>query len=525
MLKKQIITVLFVCVCLVSGSSSAAGTTAPLMMFKVSMEDPATHYYHVELRCEGFKKDKLNFKLPAWTPGYYWIMDFAKNVIRFTAATGDGRSLQWDKVDKNNWEVEAEKANVVIISYDVFANTHSVADPFLDESHAYISPAGIFMHMDGKLSEPVTVVLKPYQKWSTTSTGLARISGQQNTYTAADFDELYDSPIYIGNQHVSSFVVKGKTHTVSIANPELFDIKRMVADLEKMVATATDLMGDIPYKDYTFIIMGPGNGGLEHRNSTAVFSSSQYMLKTDSSYKRWLSFLTHEYFHLYNIKAIRPVVLGPFNYDKENLTHMLWVSEGFTVYYEYLILNRAGLLSREDLLDALRIAITNYENIPGHQLQSATASSYDTWIQFFNRNENAANTTISYYDKGCALGALLDLKIRNQTANQKSLDDVMRKLYQVFYQDKKRGFRDQEFRQVCEDIAGTSLDELFSYASTVREIDYQKYFGYAGLTVDLSPLPEKSEKGPNGIIKRSFRLNQVPSATAGQQAILNGIMK
>jgi predicted metalloprotease with PDZ domain len=410
MLKKQFITVVSLCVCLLSGFSSSATTIAPRMMFKIGMEDPATHYYHVELRCEGYNKAKLNFKLPAWTPGYYWIMDFAKNVIRFNAVTGDVKSLQWNNVDKHNWEVDASKASVVIISYDVFANTHSVADPFLDESHAYISPAGIFMHPEGKLSEPVTVMLNPYQKWSTTSTGLARVNVQQNTNTAADFDELYDSPIYIGNQQVSSFVVKGKTHTVAIAKPELFDAKRMVADLQKVVTTATDLMGDIPYKDYTFIIMGPGNGGLEHRNSTAVFSSSEYMLKTESSYKRWLSFLTHEYFHLYNIKAIRPVALGPFNYDKENLTHMLWVSEGFTVYYEYLILNRAGLLSQQDLLDALRIAMTNYENIPGHQLQSATASSYDTWIQFFDKNENAANTTISYYDKGCALGALLDLK-------------------------------------------------------------------------------------------------------------------
>lgn len=502
---------------------AASSSDKPSMKFKLGMEDPGSHYYHVELRCEGFPGEKLNFKLPAWTPGYYWIMDFAKNVVRFNATTLNGKKLGWDKVDKNNWEVITKNAGVILISYDVFANTHSVADPFLDESHAYISPAGIFMHLDGKLKQPVTVTLNPYQKWAAISTGLEQVTAEKNTYRAEDFDTLYDSPIYIGNQQILSFDVKGIKHQVAMANPAVFDTERLVNDLKKMVNAATDLMGDIPYRDYTFIIMGPGNGGLEHRNSTAVFSSANYTMKTEESYHRWLSFLSHEYFHLYNIKAIRPVVLGPFNYDKENLTHMLWVSEGFTVYYEYLILNRAGLFSKQNLLDALTGSIANYENIPGHQLQSATASSYDTWIQFFNRNENAANTTISYYDKGCALGALLDLDIRQKTGNKKSLDDVMRTLYKEYYQQKKRGFTDAEFRAVCERIAGGSLEQLFSYASTVNDIDYQKYFDYAGLKISLEPLQETVSGSGDGFQKRSFNLSPVDHPSALQRAILDGI--
>lgn len=518
--------ILFSCL-LFSAFAFPENTSAkqPSIRFKVSMEDPETHYYHVELRCEGYAKEKMNFKLPAWTPGYYWVMDFAKNVIRFDAQTGSGKKLDWDKVDKNNWEVNTQHADVVIITYDVFANTHSVADPFIDESHAYISPAGIFMHPDGALKEPVTISLKPYKKWAVTSTGLDKVSGVQDTYTAADFDVLYDSPFYIGNQKTMSFDVKGIKHVVAMVNPSIFDTVRLVGDLKKMVNAATDLMGDIPYKHYSFIIMGPGNGGLEHRNSTAVFSSARYTMDTKASYNAWLSFLAHEYFHLYNIKAIRPVALGPFNYDKENLTHMLWVSEGFTVYYEYAVLNRAGLLTREELLNALTGDITKFENIPGHQLQSATASSYDTWIQFFNRNENAANTTISYYDKGCVLGALLDLKIRNATENKKSLDDVMRTLYKDFYQDKKRGFTDLEFRQNCEMIAGTSLEEIFSYASTVKDIDYQKYFGYAGLHIDLNPLPGEGTTKPGQLIRRSFKLSVMEHPSHLQTMILNGIAK
>jgi predicted metalloprotease with PDZ domain len=516
---------LTVLIFIVFAFSVQANAAEPSLKFTVSMQDPATHYYHVELRCEGFAKDKMNFKLPAWTPGYYWIMDFAKNVVRFNAETSTGKTLSWDKVDKNNWEVNTEKAGVVMISYDVFANTQSVADPFIDESHAYISPAGVFMHTEGYLKTAVTVKLKPYSKWAVISTGLEQVAGATDTFSATDFDVLYDSPFYIGNQKTMSFDVKGIRHVVAMENPAIFDTVRLVGDLKKMVSAATDLMGHIPYKDYTFIIMGPGNGGLEHRNSTAVFSSARYTMDTKGSYNSWLSFLAHEYFHLYNIKAIRPVALGPFNYDKENLTHMLWVSEGFTVYYEYAVLNRSGLLSREELLNAITGDITKFENVAGHQLQSASASSYDTWIQFFNKNENAANTTISYYDKGCVLGFLLDLKIRNETKNRKSLDDVMRKLYKEFYQEKKRGFTDVEFRQVCEAVAGTSLEEIFSYAATVKDIDYPKYLAYAGLTIDLKPLSAQDDSTTGKVIRRSFKISEMKDQSPLQKVILESIAK
>jgi predicted metalloprotease with PDZ domain len=479
--------------------------------FNVDVSHPQSHYYHVEMHCTGFKKEQLNFKLPAWTPGYYWIMNFAKNVVQFRARTAGGRELSWEKVDKNNWEVNTGQAEEIIVSYDVFAHTASVADPFLDESHAYLSPAGVFMHIDAELAQPAEVELKLYDKWSKVSTGLDAVGGKPHTYRAADFDTLYDSPIYIGNQQTMTFSVKGIPHTVAIANPSAFDTTRFVSDLKKIVTAATELMGDIPYRHYTFIIMGPGQGGLEHRNSTAVFSSPGYMMESKAAYNGWLSFLSHEYFHLYNIKAIRPLALGPFNYDKENLTRMLWVSEGFTVYYEHMVLYRAGLLTQQEFLDAITAAIRNYEHAPGSLLQSATASSFDTWIQFFNRNENAAATTISYYDKGCALAFLLDLKIRKQTDASKSLDDVMRRLYKDFYLDKKRGFSDEEFKQVCEQTAGTSLSELFDYASTVKRIDYEKYLSMGGFRIDLSPLSDqKSVK--DSFIKRSYQIDVAQGA-------------
>jgi predicted metalloprotease with PDZ domain len=245
------------------------------------------------------------------------------------------------------------------------------------------------------------------------------------------------------------------------------------------------IIGEIPYSHYTFLMIGPGGGGLEHLDSAALtFSASS--LNEPAGYKRWLSFVAHEFFHLYNVKRIRPVALGPFDYDRENYTNLLWVSEGFTSYYEDLILIRAGLLTRDEYLERARANIVNYESIPGHLFQSAAESSFDTWIQFFSRAPNAANTTISYYDKGAALGMLLDLKIRNETKNRKSLDDVMRTLYQQFYKEKKRGFTDTEFREVSENVAGGPLSEIFDvYAATVKDIDYPRYLAYAGLDIDV----------------------------------------
>lgn len=475
--------------------------------FTVSMERPTTHYFHMEIACSNLAGSSQTFKLPSWTPGYYWIMNYAKNLVNFTAKDEKGKVLAWVKTAKNAWTVQNGKASKITLSYDMYAFTQSVADPFLDDEHAYIAPAGLFMYLDGHLQEPATVTVKPYKEWNKISTGLEPVKGLTNTFSSANFDELYDCPILIGNHQVYSFEYKGILHEIAVEHPKSFHMETFAEDLKKIVEHGAALIGDIPYKHYTYLIMGEGRGGLEHRNSMAVFSNNNvYDPKDKAGYLRWLSFLAHEYFHLYNIKCIRPVALGPFDYDKENLTNMLWVSEGFTVYYEYIILNRAGLMTREEALDAIKDNIAGYENIPGHLLQSATQSSYDTWIQFFSRGDNANNTTISYYDKGCALGFLLDVNIRNATANKKSLDDVMRTLYNEFYQQKKRGFTDDEFRQVCETTAGIKLDEVFEYASTTKEIDYTKYFAWAGLSIDITPKEKEGAFIGAGFQKRDEQM-------------------
>jgi predicted metalloprotease with PDZ domain len=471
-------TIFLFATCLASGET---------MAFTLSMERPNTHYYHVVFRCDGLAGPTQDFKMPAWTPGYYRIMDYARNVVDFQASDAAGQPLEWRKTAKNTWRVESGKAPSIVVSYDVYAFTPSVAESYLDDTRGYITPASLFLHVAGHLRQPVTVALRPYGGWSSVATGLDPIAGRPNAFQAADFDVLYDSPILFGNQERLSFEVQGVPHAISAENMGAADRKRVVADLKRMVEGAVRIVGDIPYRHYTFLLMGAGNGGIEHSNSAAImFQGSS--LETPAGYTRWLSYVAHEFFHLYNVKRIRPVALGPFDYDRENYTNMLWVSEGFTVYYQDLILRRAGLLKRDDYLERVRTNVARFENSPGHRHQSATESSFDTWIKYFARNENISNTTISYYDKGAALGLLLDLKIRNETGNRKSLDDVMRGLYERYYKELRRGFTDEEFRKECEKAAGGSLAEIFDvYASTVKDIDYPKYFAYAGLKIDVTP--------------------------------------
>jgi predicted metalloprotease with PDZ domain len=474
---------------LISAAAAFGQPAEGTMAITLSMDRPATHYYHVVFHTEGLKGDALDFKLPAWTPGYYRIMDYSKNLLNFRAADGAGHTLQWNKTAKNTWHVDSHNTASITVSYDVYAYNPFVAESFLDDTRGYITPAGVFLHVAGRIQHPVTLRIQPYSGWRTVALGLDPVEGQPNTFLAPDFDLLYDCPILMGNQEVRSFEVQGVPHSLVIENVANVDHTKIVADLKRMVEAAVGIIGEISYRHYTFLAMGAGGGGIEHLTSAAMMFNGA-SLSDAPGYSRWLSFVAHEYFHTYNVKRIRPIALGPFDYDKENYTDMLWVSEGFTVYYEDLILVRAGLMTRDQYFDRVQKNIQHYEDSPGHLVQSAAEASFDTWLKGMNRGELFSNTTISYYDKGAALGLLLDLKIRNETGNRRSLDDVMRALYRKYYKERKRGFTDEEFREECDSAAGTPLSEVFEYANTVKDIDYRKYFAYGGLDIDVAPVAQ-----------------------------------
>ncbi len=452
------------------------------------MSNPGNHTFHVVMEYKTGPHETSILKMPAWSPGYYQIMDFADGVANFVAKDGEGKALEFNKKGKNAWHIEKGKASVLKVEYDVITSREFVGTSFLDAEHGYIIPASVCLYPEDEIKRPAEITVKPFEKWKNVATGLDLIPGKDFTYTAPDFDILYDSPILIGNlEELPAFEVKGIPHRFIGYKMGDFDRVGFMQDLKKMVEEASAVIGDIPYKHYTFLAIGPGRGGIEHLNSTAV-SFAGVELGNPAGKIRLLSFLTHEYFHHYNVKRIRPVELGPFNYDRGSKTNLLWVSEGLTVYYEYPILDRAGLMTEAEMLDAFKSLILSLETQPGRLYQSLAQASAETWSDGpSGRVNDEFNKTISYYVKGPIVGLFLDFKIRHETKNKKSLDDVMRTLYQEFYQKQQRGFTEAEFRKVCEKIAGTSLEEIFHYVYTTKELDYVKYFNYAGLDIDVKP--------------------------------------
>ena len=464
-------------------SSASAQQPGQKWHFGISA-DPATKKAHITLDLTGKLPDTVVFKMPVWTTGYYQFMNFGKSVSDFTATDESGKSLDFKHTDQNTWKVAANH-KAVKLKYDVECTRNFVGGNFIDTAHAYFSPAGLFMYQDKNIIQPVSLTVNKYPGWPRIATGLDVAGSDSTQYTAPDFDVLYDAPILMGKlEKLPGFTVKGIPHDFIGYKMAIADKQGFMNDIQKIVETGSGIIGDIPYKHYVFLGVGPGGGGIEHLTSASVAFTGNGLEK-QAGKMRLYSFLAHEYFHTYNVKRIRPIELGPFDYEHGNKTEMLWVAEGFTVYYEYVVINRAGLTNDQEMLGQLRANLLNYEKKPGHLFQSATQSSSETWSDGPNgRVADEFNKTISYYDKGPVLGLMLDLKIRHETKNKKSLDDVMRTLYYTYFKKLKRGYTPQEFRKVCEETAGVNLDELFEYASTVKEINYHPYFAYAGLDID-----------------------------------------
>jgi predicted metalloprotease with PDZ domain len=466
-------------------SAGLAFSVRPIVRFTVGI-DRDKQSFHVRVEAGRVFGDSVTLKMPAWTPGYYQLLHFADQVSGFSVTTR-GKAVSFRKSARNGWTFPVSEEFVV--EYDVKATRSFVAVPFVGADRAYLVPTGVLMHIAGGMGLPANVEISLPSGW-TGATGLEPNGNVKNKFYAPNFDVLYDSPILFGAlEELPSFEVMGVTHRFVGYNLGDFDKVKFMIDLQKIVEASVAVIGKIPYRQYTFLAIGPGPGGIEHLNST-TFGFSGESLKTEAGWKRMMTFLAHEYFHHYNVKRIRPIELGPFDYDKENRTNMLWVAEGLTVYYDILLARRAGILTDEDLMAGLQGRLLGYENKPGRLYQSATQASYNTWSDGpFGRSDDEVNKTVSVYDKGAILGLLLDFNIRQVTANKKSLDDVMRTLYKEFYIRKKRGYTEAEFQAVCERIAGVKLDEVFEYASSVKPIDYRRYFAYGGLDIDTEPKP------------------------------------
>ena len=452
----------------------------------IKMPEPQTHYFEittsVDLSNLSYKKSFVDFKMAAWTPGSYLIREFAKNV-EAVKAEANGKPMSISKINKNTWRVALSAATKKIqVSYRVYAFELSVRTSFLDDSHGYINPASVLLYVNDFANLPQDINIEPYKNFKVVSTALKGTG--KFTYQAKNLDELIDSPIEIGNHKVWDFKVNGIPHQIAFYGTTKVDSVKFLADVTKVCEEAQKVVGEHPCDHYLFIMhnIGRGTGGLEHLYSTTC-SVSRSAYESERGYQGVLSLLAHEYFHLWNVKRIRPKSLGPFDYENENYTHNLWLSEGMTSYYSGVILQRMGKISNQDYANRIAAEISSVENTPGSHLESAAEASWDAWIKYYRPNENSRNQTVSYYDKGSLLGYVLNAWIIKSTQGQKCMDDVFKHLYQAYYKKLNRGFTDAELEDAFSKVAGTSAKPLFeSYVYGVQTPDYQNLFNEFGFT-------------------------------------------
>ena len=477
---------------------SSAGLQGALMpetpepiAYTLRFPAPQTHYVEVEARIPTAGRDAVELMMAVWTPGSYLIREYSRNVEEVSATTEKGEPLPVAKTVKNRWRIGTRQAPRVVVRYRVYSREMSVRTNFVDAGFALINGAATFLAPAGDEHRPYEIRLELPAAWKVSASPLPETD--EHTYRADDLDTLIDSPIYAGNATLHSFEVAGKTHLlVNEGGDAVWDDPRSAADAEKIVRAQVDFWGFAPYPRYViFNLLTESGGGLEHRNACTLMSS-RWRSRTHEGYLEWLGLVSHELFHAWNGKRLRPVELGPFDYEREVYTPSLWVVEGITSYYGDLLLRRAGFSTRKEYLKNLSKAIESLQTTPGRLVQPLDESSFDAWIKLYRRDENTSNSGVSYYTKGEVVAFLLDARIRRATGGRRSLDDALRLAYQRY--SGERGYRPEEIRKVLEEVAGTDLGGWLARAeSTVEELDYAEALEWYGLR--FAEEPEKKEAG------------------------------
>jgi predicted metalloprotease with PDZ domain len=521
---------------------NAAARTAPApeaIRYTLRFPAPQTNYLEVEAVVPTGGRPAIEVFMAVWTPGSYLIREYERNVEGVVAAAA-GRPLAVEKTTKNRWRIVTGGAREVTLTYRVFSHEMTVRSNWVDADFAMINGAPTFMTLapeaggsadtpagrrDAVYDRPHDVRIELPAGWKASVTGMPDApDGAPNHYRAPDFDTLVDSPIVAGNPEIHRFVVSGKPHLlVDVGGGGVFDGARAARDLERMVQTDEKFWSSLPYDKYVFFNLLTGvSGGLEHKNSV-VMMASRWAMATRERYLAWLSLASHEYFHLWNVKRLRPIELGPFDYEHEVYPRSLWISEGLTDYYGDLQVRRAGLSSAGEYLAQLSDAIRALQTTPGRRTQTAEMASFDAWIKHYRSDENSVNSAISYYTKGAVLGFVLDARVRSATGDAKSLDDVMRLAFARF--SGARGFTPEQFRQTASEAAGTDLGPWLRRAlETTEEIDYSPALDWFGLQF-RTPGPVSDPPGWLGAKTRidagRLVVENVPRGTPALDAGLN----
>ncbi len=502
----------------------APRTAGDVIEYTVRFPAPQTHYAEVTAVVPTGGADAVELMMAVWTPGSYLVREFARNVEQLTAATTAGDPRAVTKTRKNRWRVTTGGTDRIVVRYRVYARELTVRTDFIDADMAILNGAATFITLVGGLDEPHDVAIDKPDGWSTIVTPLSpHPGGDANRFLAPDYDTLVDSPIVIGNPTLHTVAVEGVDHVLAdFGEGNLFDGERAAADLRDLIATETQAWGVIPYPRYIFfnILTGGGNG-LEHKAST-MMTASVWSTRKKIDYQRWLGLAAHEFFHTWNGKRLRPVELGPFDYEHEVYTRSLWMVEGVTSYYELLMLRRAGLITHKQYLDKLSDSIDDLQTTPGRKVQPLALSSYDAWIKYYRGDENSINSSISYYTKGALIAWLLDAEIRRNSRGRKNLDDAMRLAYSRYAGDK--GYTPSELRAVFEEVAGEPLTDFWArYVDGTEELDYKPALEQFGLHFH-EPEKKPDDDEPAGWLGASVGAdNVVRQIRAGTPAESGGL--
>lgn len=500
--------------------SALFSDSAVKLSYQVSMPQPESHLFEVILQVQEWQSAILDLKMPVWTPGSYLVREYSRHLQNFSAWAG-GVALPWRKLSKNHWQVETQGHQTITIRYRIFANELTVRTNHLDETHGYFNGSALFFYVPGFEKQPIQVKINPPKSTWNVTTPLPQVA--QNIFEAKDFDTLVDSPFEIGEQKIYEFEVLGKPHAWVIWGRGNLEVDRVIEDTKKIIEVEAEMFGGLPYDRYTFLLHLTSNsfGGLEHKDCCSLIYS-RLGFRAKEKYDRFMQLVAHEFFHLWNVKRIRPKALEVFDYDQENYTPSLWFSEGTTSFYDLIIPYRAGIYDVKAYFNALSQEITRYLTTPGRLVQPLSESSFDAWIKLYRPDANSANSQMSYYLKGEMVTLLLDLAIRIRHRNQRSFDHVMQLMWEKFGKA-EIGFTPEQLKAIIESVAEFDLTSFFDrYINGTEELPFDEYLAGFGLRLksnvesnDSLPFAGMTVKTENGREMIKFVEANSPAQKAG----------
>lgn len=483
-------------------------TSSVSVQYAIQPHRPEAHLYKVICQINTPDPDGQIIYMPAWIPGSYMIRDFARNIVQINAKNAQG-NVELEKLDKQTWRC-GPCTGPLTLEYEVYAWDLSVRTAHLDNTHAYFNGSSVFLAVKGREAETCTVDIQApdgdqYANWRLATT-LARVDAELygfGQFQAANYEELIDHPVEMADFTLASFEAGGIPHDIVITGKHRADMDRLCQDLQKICQTHIDMFGELPEMErYLFLVMvvGSGYGGLEHRSSTSLLCSRNDLPLTNQTeltdeYIGFLGLCSHEYFHTWNIKQIKPETFMPYQLQQESYTKQLWAFEGFTSYYDDLGLVRSGLITPEKYLELLGQTATRVWRGSGRFKQSAAESSFDAWTKFYKQDENAPNAIVSYYTRGALLAFALDSLIQKNTGDTKSLDDLMRHLWQ-HYGKPAVGVPEAQIEKIASEIAACDLSDFFNqYLHGTEDIPLAEFLADSGVLFHLRPEDNQDDKG------------------------------